>query len=86
MSRDLLDEDYCVSRGRVVPVKWTAPEVLMNNIHCTMNAYIPIIIVAYRQYTTRSTPLPVMCGALDVSCMRSGVSDTSRLKAITMLK
>ena len=30
--------------------------------------------------TTRSTPLPVMCGALVVSCMRYGVSDTNRLK------
>ena len=27
MSRDLLDENYYVSRGGMVPVKWTAPEV-----------------------------------------------------------
>ena len=30
--------------------------------------------------TTRSTPLPVMCGALVVSCTRYGVSDTNHLK------
>ena len=27
MSRDLMDENYYVSHGGKVPVKWTAPEV-----------------------------------------------------------
>ena len=27
MSRDLEDSDYYVSRGGMIPVKWTAPEV-----------------------------------------------------------
>lgn len=27
MSRNLLDEDYYISHGGIVPVKWTAPEV-----------------------------------------------------------
>ncbi len=27
MSRDLADESYYVSRGGMIPVKWTAPEV-----------------------------------------------------------
>ena len=27
MSRELLDEDYYVSHGGKIPVKWTAPEV-----------------------------------------------------------
>lgn len=27
MSRDLLDDNYYVSHGGKVPVKWTAPEV-----------------------------------------------------------
>ena len=27
MSRDLLQEDYYVSHGGKIPVKWTAPEV-----------------------------------------------------------
>ena len=35
----------------------------------------------YRPYTTRSTPLPVMCGVLVYSCMRYGAWDTSHLKA-----
>ena len=45
-----------------------------------------IFILFPRPFTTRSTPLPAMCGALDVSCMRSGVSDTSHLKATIILK
>ena len=28
MSRDLADESYYVSRGGMIPVKWTAPEAL----------------------------------------------------------
>ena len=36
--------------------------------------------------TTRSTPLPAMCGALVVSCMRYGVSDTNRLKDTPMYR
>ena len=44
------------------------------------------IILFPRLFTTRSTQLPVMCGALGALCMRSGVSDTSRLKAIIMLR
>ena len=27
MSRDLLDDEYYVSHGEKIPVKWTAPEV-----------------------------------------------------------
>ena len=34
-----------------------------------------------RLLPTRNTPLPVMCGAMAVSFMRYGVSDTNLLKA-----
>ena len=27
MSRDLMDENYYVSHGGKIPIKWTAPEV-----------------------------------------------------------
>ena len=30
MSRDLMDESYYVSHGGMIPVKWTAPEVMLN--------------------------------------------------------
>ena len=29
MSRNLLDETYYISHGGVVPIKWTAPEVIV---------------------------------------------------------
>ena len=29
MSRDLLDENYYITSGGKIPVKWTAPEVAM---------------------------------------------------------
>ena len=41
--------------------------------------------INFRLYTIRSTPQPVMCGVLGVSCMRYGVSDTNHLKATPML-
>lgn len=28
MSRDLMDENYYISHGGIIPVKWTAPEVI----------------------------------------------------------
>ena len=28
MSRDLDDEDYYMSQGGIIPIKWTAPEVI----------------------------------------------------------
>ena len=35
MSRDLADEDYYVSQGGAIPVKWTAPEALMYKKYST---------------------------------------------------
>lgn len=32
MSRDLDDEDYYMSQGGIIPIKWTAPEVIMRII------------------------------------------------------
>ena len=31
MSRNLLDENYYVSKGGLIPLKWTAPEVIIYN-------------------------------------------------------
>ena len=93
MSRDLMDENYYVSHGGKVPVKWTAPEVIyirkclhdtgqFKGINCDTNTMIHIFHC--RPSTTRSTPLPVMCGATGVSCMRYGVSDTNHMGLIAM--
>ena len=35
MSRDLADENYYISRGGKVPVKWTAPEAIQYNKYST---------------------------------------------------
>ena len=29
MSRDLEDSDYYITHGGIIPVKWTAPEVII---------------------------------------------------------
>ena len=89
MSRDLLDEDYYVSHGGIIPVKWTAPEVyiLTNDSAVLKSLFITQwYCTTVRLFTTRSTPLPVMCGALDVSCMRYGVLDTNHLKPTIILR
>ena len=75
-----MDENYYVSHGGKVPVKWTAPEVGS----VSMETGCVVTCSFHRPFTTRSTPLPVMCGALAVSCMRYGVLDTNHLRHITM--
>ena len=83
MSRDLADADYYLSHGGKIPVKWTAPEVRYSTSPCCTHMIVATKFL-YRPSTTRSTPLPVMCGALVVSCMRYGVLDTNRLKGTQM--
>jgi len=41
MARDLMSENYYITRGGMVPVKWTAPEVsqLMQTELCIRVAY-----------------------------------------------
>ena len=78
MSRDLADTNYYVSHGGKIPVKWTAPEVQLYAAKLILES---MLVISCRPSTTRSTPLPVMCGALVVSCMRYGVSDTSHLNS-----
>ena len=83
MSRDLADADYYVSHGGKIPVKWTAPEVQYISLaYRIMHAMVTEMLC--RLFTTRSTQLPVMCGALVVSCMRYGVSDINHLKVTQM--
>ena len=75
MSRNLSDCDYYLSHGGKIPIRWTAPEVANHALFVTvyLNSY-------YRRLTTRSTPQPVMCGALVCSCMRYGVWDIDHLR------
>jgi hypothetical protein len=87
MSRTVVEDIY-VSQGGKVPVKWTAPEVNKKIILSTnMKVFYRFqkLLPHTRPYTTRDTPPPVMCGALVVSCMRYGASDTSHLRIYPML-
>ena len=82
MSRDMADANYYVSRGGIIPVKWTAPEV-----YIIILSFYPSILKFnnHRPSTTRNIPLPVMCGVMVVSCMRYGVLDISLLR-LTRIK
>ena len=44
------------------------------------------IFYDFRPSTTRSTPQPVMCGALVHSCMRYGVWDTNHLRGKQIIR
>ena len=60
MARNLINEVYYTTKGGVVPVKWTAPEVgdadhvmwVQPRQHFFFNP---------RPFCTRNIPLPVMC-------------------------
>ena len=63
MSRDLDEENYYISNGGKIPVKWTAPEVtIITQEYFTMNNCNTCII--HRRYTIRSILQPVTCGVL----------------------
>ena len=70
-----MDENYYVSHGGKIPVKWTAPEVCttlnyyvqkFQVVNLRVVATVQIFNVDNRPYTLRSTPLPVMCGAMEL--------------------
>ena len=70
MSRDLMCESYYISKGGMIPIKWTSPEVSRN--------FEPDVIYdldssLLRLFSTRSTPQPVTCGAMALSCLKFGV-------------
>ena len=56
MSRDLSDSDYYVSQGGKIPIKWTAPEVIV----CENSATLKIDLngaqqaVHFKKYSTAS--------------------------------
>ena len=41
MSRDLDDEDYYMSQGGMIPIKWTAPEVILVR---KINIGVPLLL------------------------------------------
>ena len=75
MARDVGDDIYYIATGGKVPLKWTAPEV------CILYKQI-IVRVSYRQYITKNFQHKVMCGVLDVYCMKYGVWAINHLKIL----
>ena len=74
MSRDLSDGNYYITSGGKIPVKWTAPEVILMH---AMTRLILYHLCAYyancRQFIIKSTQFKVMYGVMDVLCMKYGV-------------
>ena len=56
MSRDLMDENYYTSHGGMIPVKWTAPEVVLHFIDIILIGFTAIVSQAlhYKKYSTAS--------------------------------
>ena len=66
MARDVADDNYYVTTGGKIPLKWTSPEVdnIIYSYIVFMSDYY--MLYMYRQYFTRNIQYKVMCGALDV--------------------
>ena len=53
-----MDEDYYISKGGKIPIKWTAPEV-------PKMSHLLINIEFYRLSLFENTPQPVMYGVME---------------------
>ena len=56
MSRDLEDSDYYITHGGIIPVKWTAPEVIWDdgNIWSGVTVCVELQALHYKRYSTAS--------------------------------
>ena len=66
MARDVADDNYYVTTGGKIPVRWTSPEVHIYIATYSWLCTVDSSYTHYRQYFTRDTLRKVMCGALDV--------------------
>ena len=83
MSRDLIDDNYYITSGGKIPVKWTAPEVDTDQIS---NLFHNSLLIIHRHYITENTQFRVMYGVMDVYCMKYGVWDINHLRIVPILK
>lgn len=56
LSRDLQDEDYYVSHGGLVPVRWTAPEAIQYRKYSTASDVWSFGIVLYEIWSLAIKP------------------------------
>ena len=55
MSRGLEEETYYMSKGGKIPIKWTAPEVTINNlIQTNKKSRFSLQAIHYKKYSTAS--------------------------------
>ena len=56
LSRDLLDENYYITKGGMIPWRWTAPEVIVQFTVCKHQFIMAVFLQAlhYRKYSTAS--------------------------------
>jgi len=73
MSRDLLNENYYITSGGKIPVKWTAPEVADDFANINL-------FTTCRPYTSENFQYSVIYGVMVVCYMRYGAWDTNHLK------
>ena len=63
MARDLLDTEYYVSRGGMIPVKWTAPEALSYRKYSTASDVWSFGVVMYEIWAVGMKPYQGMTNA-----------------------
>ena len=65
-----MDEDYYISKGGKIPIKWTAPEV-------PKMSHLLIKIEFYRLSLFENTPQPVMYGVMEYWFLKYGAWERS---------
>ena len=90
MSRDLASDNYYITSGGKIPVKWTAPEVCIYDIkiqQCIITSYYYILAFCIcRPYIIANTQSLVMYGVMDVSCMKYGVWGVNRFMSLAIMR
>jgi len=84
MSRDLDDDDYYISHGGKIPIKWTSPEVGIHVCRYTYNACMCVYVLASWQLLTRAlSSIVVRNTRIESKAISLYVPDRSTDKVVT---